>query len=283
MKVILVSIGVFQSYIIDCIKNLLIHNNKDITVITESYYFNFFKDYPEIELINKDDLKSDLINDYLMKSSLDRYYRNGFWINTSLRMFYIHAYLKKYNKEKIIHLENDNMIYEDLELLKDFLKKDKIYCTFDCPTRVILGIIYIPNDEELKKVLDNYNYKIDDMYNFGLIKINENLPIINDNYDYNNKKPIIFDAAAMGQYLGGIDPMNNPNDTRGFINETCIIDYSKYKFYWKKNQNNLWCPYLNNNGELIKIINLHIHSKKLEKFSSLNPKEFKFIELMKDN
>ena len=39
MKIILVSVGTFQEYILDNIANLYLFNNKDITVITEKEYF----------------------------------------------------------------------------------------------------------------------------------------------------------------------------------------------------------------------------------------------------
>ena len=77
-------------------------------------------------------------------------------------------------------------------------------------------------------------------------------------YKYN----AIFDGAAIGQYLGGIDPRNTSSkNTVGFINETCIIDYSKYKFEWCKNK-----PYIIIKDIKYEIINLHIHSKNLKLF-----------------
>jgi hypothetical protein len=37
----------------------------------------------------------------------------------------------------------------------------------------------------------------------------------------------IFDGAAFGQYIGGIDPRNSNNtNTIGFINETCVVKSS---------------------------------------------------------
>jgi hypothetical protein len=78
------------------------------------------------------------------------------------------------------------------------------------------------------------------------------------------KFKIIFDAAAIGQYLGGIDPKNDPNNTIGFVNETCIIKYNhpNFNIQWKKCENNIEKPFLNN----IPIFNLHIHSKNLKQF-----------------
>ena len=94
-----------------------------------------------------------------------------------------------------------------------------------------------------------------------------------------NKFNCIFDAAAIGQYLGGIDPRNQIGDTRGFINETCFIKYNNYTFFWIINENGLYQPHIFINNNYIKIINLHIHSKNLNKFFGNNPKETKLIKI----
>lgn len=272
MKVILISIGNFQEYILYNIKNLLLHGNNDITVITNLEFFSYFNKY-SIELIDYNTL--DDLN-YNKKSQLDRNFRNGFWYFASLRLFYLYSYIKKYNIEHCVHIENDVLVYENLDILT---KKDFIYAPFDSYNRVIPSFIYIPNHETFKPVIDNYNNTLNDMENLAKFNFIKSLPIIpiinnemikfNENFDEFN---CIFDAAAMGQYLGGIDPRNQGGDTRGFINETCIIKYNNYKFYWVK-ENNLYNPFILINNKLIKIINLHIHSKQLQNFLSDNPHE----------
>ena len=91
----------------------------------------------------------------------------------------------------------------------------------------------------------------------------------NDEYQFVtknfNKFKFIFDAAAIGQYLGGVDRRNNPNNTIGFINETCIIKYNSYKFEFLDKEN-IKKPFINVNDKFIPIFNLHIHSKDLDKF-----------------
>ena len=84
----------------------------------------------------------------------------------------------------------------------------------------------------------------------------------------------------LGQYLGGIDPNNDGNYTKGFVNETCVIDYSCHKFYWILKHGSVCFhePYVSLGGKLVKIINLHIHSKKLNKFMSKHVSELDYIE-----
>jgi hypothetical protein len=277
MKVILISIGNFQEYILYNIKNLLLHENSDITVITNNNFFEYFHEFPFIELIDCNTL--DDLN-YNNTSQLNRSFRNGFWYYASLRLFYLYSYIKKFNIEYCVHIENDVLIYENLNKLP---KKNFIYAPFDAIDRVIPSFIYIPNHMTFKPILDNYYYNLNDMENlakFSFIKSLPIIPIINNEVNKFNENfgdfNCIFDAAAMGQYLGGIDPRNQNGDTRGFINETCVIKYNNFKFYWIK-ENNLYKPFILINNNLIKIINLHIHSKQLQNFLSDNPIESNYL------
>ena len=80
-----------------------------------------------------------------------------------------------------------------------------------------------------QNILDNYDFSKNDMENFSIIKnktgliktlpifpkintTNEEINFVSENFkDFN----LIFDAAAMGQYLGGIDPKNDSSNTIG--------------------------------------------------------------------
>lgn len=284
MKIILVTTGNFQEYIINNIINLQKFNNNDITVITETLFFPLLEKY-NVELIDSSTISDSNFN---QTSCLDKNSRNGFWHLCSLRLFYVYSYIKKYNKENCIHLENDVMTYINFDEIKNNFKYNKVYATFDCENRVIPGLIYIPNYLTFEPIINNYSMNLNDMEN--LAKHDENiiipLPIIDFSavtFDklnkYYNDFKCIFDAAAMGQYLGGIDPINQPGDTRGFINETCLIKYNNYQFYWLFN-NGLYLPYILINGKLIKVINLHIHSKRLNDFMATHPNENKLIKII---
>ena len=76
---------------------------------------------------------------------------------------------------------------------------------------------------------------------------------------------MLFDAAAMGQYLGGVDPRNDQSVTVGFVNETCVVKYNNYTFYWIV-INEIKKPFIQIDGNMIPIFNLHVHCKNLNKF-----------------
>ena len=87
---------------------------------------------------------------------------------------------------------------------------------------------------------------------------NEEQKYVCNNYNQFN---MIFDAAAIGQYIGGIDPRNTTYDTIGFINETSVINYQHYTIEWVEKK-----PFLLINKNKVPIFNLHIHSKYLDKY-----------------
>jgi hypothetical protein len=279
MKIILVCLNNFQDYILNNIQNLFIFNNLQVIIITNKVFFDKFKNL-KVELIDCDDL--DDVN-YNLKSNIDKQFRNGFWHLCSLRLFYLYSYIKKFNLENIIHIENDVLIYENMEKIKDKFTENKIYATFDSDDRIIPGILFIPNYQIFEPIITNYNFNLNDMQNLALFDEKTILPLpifINNNHKITklfNKFNCIFDAAAIGQYLGGVDSRNISDDTRGFINETCLIKYNNYKFYWIINDLGLYQPYILINNNYIQIINLHIHSKNLCRFMGNDPKETKYI------
>ena len=78
----------------------------------------------------------------------------------------------------------------------------------------------------------------------------------------------ISDAAAIGQYLGGIDPWHGCHNTIGFINETCIFNPALCSFVWELDFKNRKIPYIIFKNAKYCINNLHIHCKNLNKFKS---------------
>jgi len=284
MHLVLTCINNFQEYILTNIKQLIrLGHNTSIYVITNREFFEKFSEYLEnIYLIAIEDL-SDSYN-YNSNTQLDNQFRGGFWALTSARFFYLYEFMRSRDIENVVHLENDVLIYYNIDVLDRVVDKTKIYLPFDTFTRNIASIMFIPNHSVFKTVLDKYDFAKNDMENFSIIQsqtgLIENFPIfINDprgspEYQFVTRGyenfHMIFDAAAMGQYLGGVDPRNIPGDTTGFVNETCIIKYDQYRFVWNE-IDDIKCPFIvvedaEGNNCSYPIFNLHIHSKNLENF-----------------
>lgn len=279
MNIVLVCINNFQEYILDNIKQLIRLNHESIYILTNKEFFPKFEHFTDkIKLVNIDELNDNF--NFYSKTNIDKNFRNGFWALTSLRFFYIYEFMKVYNIKDVIHLENDVLIYYNCKNIINNFEKEYLYLPFDTFKRNIASIMYIPCHELLKTILDNYDYSKNDMENFYFIKnktnLIKNLPIFPKFKNINNAEinfvsenfhnfNCIFDAAAMGQYLGGIDPRNDSNNTVGFVNETCIIKYNNFKFIWKEIYD-IKRPFLIiDNVEYI-IFNLHIHHKDLHNF-----------------
>ena len=278
MNIVLVCINNFQEYILDNIQQLINLNHETIYVLTNERLSNLFDKFTEkIKLITIESL-NDSYNFY-SKTNLDKNFRNGFWTLTSLRFFYIYEFMKIYDIKHVIHLENDVLLYYNITTLQNKFNDNYVYIPFDTYKRNIASIMYIPNCNVFKNVLDKYDFTKNDMENFFHIKIStgliQNMPIFPINFVTSKEElfvslnfnifNFIFDAAAIGQFLGGVDPKNMSGDTTGFINETCVIKYNKYNFIWEI-ENNIKKPYLVINNVKFPIFNLHIHSKNLLKF-----------------
>ena len=224
----------------------------------------------------------------------------GFWRYTTERFFYLFELMKKYHLCDVIHLENDNLLYANLEDLLPLLKKyysNQLGVTFDHDERGIAGIMYISTLEPLEQFLHSIlqHPSQNDMEQLSRFQIQEggvhidHLPITAPCYaadhplisphghrelypelysNHYDEFHAIFDAAAMGQYLGGIDPIHGSVQP-GFINESCVVNPSFFDYEWIKDSEGRKVPYAIYNGEKIKIVNLHIHCKDLKKYSSL--------------
>jgi hypothetical protein len=278
MNIVLTCLENYQEYILVNIEQLIKLEHNNIFIITNLHFFPYFNKYDsKIQLIDVNELNESY--EFSINTSLNKDFRNGFWYLTSLRFFYIYEFMKIYNINNIVHLENDVIIYYNCDQLINMLDTNFMYIPFDTYKRNIASIMYIPNKEIYKIILDNYDFDKNDMENFFYIKqkigfiknfpIFIKLPYLTDEQhfvsEHSGTFPFIFDAAALGQYLGGVDPRNIPGDTKGFVNETCVIKYNNYSI-WFEEINKIKKPFIQIESHKIPIFNLHIHSKKLIDF-----------------
>jgi hypothetical protein len=278
MKVVLVCIGCIQPYIKICIEQLKCHGNHDIIVLTDTSQLKTELQFllSNIEILEIKD--EELCHKFERQSSLSIGFRNGFFRHCFKRFLYLYYYIKNYNIQDIIHIENDVMVYNNCENWPSFFTS-KIHLIMDSPDRCIPSVMYFKDYKILEKCLEYYNYDSDenDMVFWGKCfhRFQNDIQILP--ISPSNKHNYVFDGAAIGQYLGGINPENvqNGQNTIGFINETCTEKYNCHTFTWKYDCNTkLWIPMMNTN---IYIQNLHIHSKQLQSFSS-HAQNFNYLE-----
>jgi len=281
MNIVLVSIGNFQDYILSNIRQLLRLGHTSIYVIVNPEFIPYFNEFTEhVKCISVTSLRDEFNYYGYQHTSDNMHFRNGFNMHTSSRFFYLYAFIKEYNIQDVLHLENDVLIYYDSDLLKEMVDSEHIYVPIDCPSRAIASVVYIPRPELLGTILSGYDYGKNDMENFSMLvqrfpETIQTFPIGSASMAHTEEQrlvtqhwekfQIVFDAAAIGQYLGGVDPRNIPGDTTGFVNETCVIKYNQYEFSWMETEG-IRRPYVIHEGVTIPIFNLHIHSKTLYKF-----------------
>jgi hypothetical protein len=282
-SLVLVCLENFQEYILTNIAQLLRLGHTEIYVLTNQHLFHEFEPFNDIlKLVDVETLEDPF--DFKGKSSLDKGFRGGFWFHTSARFFVIHAFMLKHGVKDVIHIENDVLLYYNVDEEFDYGNDKKLYIPFDTYERNIASIVYIPDADVFSKILEHYDFGKNDMYNFSEIRkrtqLIQNLPIFVDGegdafdtvlvgdalekaFVSNGFKKYIFDAAAIGQLVGGVDPRNAAGDTRGFVNETCVIKYKEEgEIIWRE-VDGFNKPFIKIFMKEVPIFNLHIHCKNL--------------------
>jgi hypothetical protein len=246
------------------------HNR--IILLTNQPDFDFEMKNFEIIDINKIPKTKEYLY-FEKENKLDKNFRSGFWRYTTERIFVLQSFVNYHKIHHFFHLEYDNLIFCNINKeLFDFvgINSNKklvitsmgshnehlmnIFCCNDIGSFNILCDFFCKekNTHEMVTVYNFSNYRKD------LIDILPYHPEDNSNF--------IIDAAPIGQYLGGPDPLNLNKPvgtmTPGFHNYTANFDVRKYEIKWEEAPYKR--PYINNK----QVYNLHIHCKVLKEFTS---------------
>lgn len=235
---------------------------------------------------------------FLRRNRLNKRSLGGFWVFTSERFFAIESFLRACPLENVVHMENDVMLYAELASLLPALKSrcPRVGITMDSERRCIPGFVFLRDPEALSRmngfiVGDSLRKRHNDMEALASFIRREGaacsaLPVIPPRYRelyplenaggergsspwYDESFEAfggVFDAAALGQFLGGIDKCEG-RDTTGFVNETTVYDARKMGLSWRI-EKGLRRPYGKVGDCEFPVFNLHIHSKRMEGFSS---------------
>lgn len=228
-----------------------------------------------------------LFTTFKESAKVDRDFRDGFWLETANRFMLMADLMLAFNLKNCLHLENDNVLYFDPTSKIDCFRAHARFAVPFDRKRAIPGIVWY-RDAEIAKDLASYIQNHSDIPDFDAIRMfcdsgefdSKPLPTMSPKYaldrgfskenyaaGYENFGGI-FDAAAIGQYIGGVDPRNIPGDSRFFINETSDLDLSKCRLIWDYFDSRR-IPAIDFDGEYIKVLSIHAHSK-----DSLGPSPF---------
>jgi len=245
---------------------------------------HFLKEEPILltnEIVNN--FFSQEVNDFFLvcKKNFPSFYKDPFWLLTLLRLYVVYLYCKKENINEFLHLEYDNLIYSDLNVLKKL--PPSIYFTRVGPFCSSAGFVYCNSLDYFTKFINKLEYllkkgeiiirtftqydHLSEMILLDLIQthtknVMDYLPILPEgNGDDNfNDIQVLFDGASYGQYLGGT---NNGHDKgwyglHQYVGQSIHNKNIEVKFDTH--------PYVMYQEKKIPIMNLHIHSKKLKEF-----------------
>jgi hypothetical protein len=300
MNIILTQIVEKKSpHLIQCIKQLLFFGNDKIILISNKFHENLLKNHKLFEKIIFIDENKVIKNKehiiFLKNTKLDKKFYSEFWIKTTERFFFIENICTSKKLKNIIHIESDNLIYENLNKFSISLKKFKILFNVANHRWCVPNIIYFRSYKEIKLLAsfiynknkffflkNNLNdqelciqyfekYKSSQITNFPIISkdINVKNEYKKGNFFHKNFKIFngIFDPAPIGQFLDGVD--NNIHKIKGsYLNKNSIYDVEKLNIKFIRTKK-IKKPYIIlENKKKIPVLNLHVHSKNLRNFIS---------------
>ena len=291
--IVLSFIGKTQEYLNECIYQIRLFSDKPIYYIYDDYdnklVENIYKKYDNIHLIKYELVRSSNFDNILKikKSSFYIEYaikdRKELFIRSFERFYLLYnlCILKKI--ENVLFLELDNLIYDNPDIWFSQLTEKKLYYMIDNINRSSAGIFISRNNNYLNNLLSCFNnYILNDtrfldemsaLYDF-YIKSPEQVYILPTHWDIKdyseNYKDTIFDALPIGMFMFGADSCHtNGIITKGIKSRWAFIDFTQYEYKWIKDNKNRNIPYILKDNKLIKINNLHIHSKTLKEAVSI--------------
>ena len=221
----------------------------------------------------------------------------GYLRYTSERFFYLYDYMIAYETESLFHLESDVLLYTDLKEPLSLFKQlyPGIATTFENEFKGIAGFVFIHRTEAMKKLvryfIDKAPKRMNDMAVLGAFwrehsEVIDCLPMIMRQYFFDTipkqssqflKRKLIFcnhidefisifDGATIGVFFDGLDPAKGNFPTKVLIKQP--FDPSLIDYRWIEDDKGRRIPYIIYKHEAYKINNLHIASKRLEKYTS---------------
>lgn len=230
--------------------------------------------------------KTDNWKEFQEVQQLSQFGMNNFWRYACERFYAIESIMETLGIDNALHIENDNLIYgePDTEFLKDYCK-DGIGLTRITDKLLSAGIMYIGSRNKLKQMNGVINFIIQlrpDLLNslYGESMINEMfllhicslmrkdtihlLPMVPGIYC----SEYIYDCASWGQYVGGTNqfPDVSYHESNHIVGE--MIGAGTIDLVFKKGEKGKIPIAINKIDNLENpLFNLHIHSKKLSKWT----------------
>lgn len=234
--------------------------------------------------------------EFCKKTKLNNQILDGYWRYTSERFLYLYDYMAVFDSVNLFHIENDVLLYTDLEKLLPLFNENYPYMatTFESELKCIAGFVFISNKEALQSLANYFAmYASKAMTDMQLLaqfwkehprKI-DCLPMIMESYLLDHLPPnldkrswrkkqqhcnyvtqfnSIFDGATLGVFFDGLDKGDYPP---GYIMGD-LFNPSLFEYQWPIDNEGRKVPHVIYKNEMYRLNNLHIASKRLERFTS---------------
>lgn len=280
MNYLFVYSGNLPTYALTSINTVLSVDEKANVILCTDKKHNF----PYITNITFDEVESDLTRT-VKNINYFKNEKNPLWSTSLLRIFYLNDISHKLELDGFIHFDTDVLIYKSYDDLKNYMDKSKFNITSLSELDLIFSYSFTENIDcfeeictKLLEILKNPSFYEDKYYESK--KLNEmmllNIVYIENNHlfnilptipNVNAQSNIIFDSITYGQYLSGV---HNSMFSKHIIEENSYVGRFLLRESTKVRFNNI--PFINYKKRTYELANLHVHSKKLEKYL---PKEYK--------
>jgi hypothetical protein len=232
---------------------------------------------------------------FFVQGSMEPDGNNMFVQYTTERLLAVHAYMNMTRKWNVFHMENDNMLYVSLKDLLSHMRACDVHLGLPKAAlhTAVTSFVYARNPYALEhfvrytieifrlgrqnaidflnttwindmtiagRYLDLYAATEDQSRLTGVFELPSQFT---DNFCLSRVQagnPIIFDACVLGQYFGGSYSMPDIP----YWEPTRLIDPRGHELIWKKFGHQRRVPFIFG----FQIVNIHVHSKQLERFSS---------------
>jgi hypothetical protein len=233
---------------------------------------------------------------------LDPSVADGLWAHATNRFFVLERFVRERGLRDVIHLENDTMLYVELEEILPQLAEFRLAVPFQSKVGAIPCFVYIRDGEVLTELVEHMRRKLESYRGeLAMFRINDMqtvasfdgvaaLPTLMKEYKFrarksrftaDNQTPLhflmtngekfegyLFDAAGLGIWMNGNNQEYSPGKGAGTIHSRCLFDPSRFEYIWGEDKKGRKVPFLRFNEKEWRIVNLHFHSKKPEDYAS---------------
>jgi hypothetical protein len=269
----------FPTHIKHCVDNIVHFNGNSKIFFITNHNVNLGD---KVEVLNLNDFKSkEILNSSFFNESPDII----LFRNSLFRFLFLNELIKSKQLTDTIHFDNDIMVYEDFSKFKHILEQSNISITPHSANEYVCGFMYMKSnidviadlfvrlvslDRNSLYNLAGANFMPNEMRMLYLLNKEKHcmtmLPVLpfgeySNNFDKFNS---IFDPSSYGQHVDGTPDNNTSGWVAGRNLHRAIDPYLHNGEVSIVFDNKL--PFIKYEDRLIKLNNLHIHSKQTNKF-----------------